>query len=160
VVVRTRAGRVGGSRRAGGGPAAASGGETARLRQALEQAGRKRAAIDEVLRAMGRSDFDLQTVLDTILENGCQLCGADSGVLYRFDGQLSRPAAMRGGSTELRRTVEQHPMPPGRDTVAGRVARERRTIHVPDVLADPDYAYPAQQVAGYRTLLGVPIVRG
>jgi signal transduction histidine kinase len=130
------------------------------LEAELEEALQQRAAIEEVLRAMGGSDFDVQTAFETILEKGCQLCGADSGVLYRFDGQLARAAAMRGGSQDLRRTVEHNPMPPGRSTVAGRVALERRTVHVPDVLADPEYAYPAQAAAGYRTLLGVPILRG
>jgi signal transduction histidine kinase len=132
----------------------------AELRSQLEEALQQRAAIEQVLRAMGGSAFDVQTAFETILENGCQLCGADSGVLYRFDGQFPRPAAMRGGSLDLQRTVEHNPMPPGRNTVAGRVTLERRTVHVPDVLADPEYAYPAQSVAGYRTLLGVPILRG
>jgi GAF domain-containing protein len=134
--------------------------EADELRAQLEEALRQRAAIDEVLRAMGGSDFDAQTAFETLLEKGCQLCGADSGVLYRFDGHLARAAAMRGGSPDLQRTVEHNPMPPGRSTVAGRVALERRTIHVADVLADPEYTYPAQPLAGYRTLLGVPILRG
>ena len=146
---------------------AASALEAAQLRQELEvrtaqleEAQQQRTAVDEVLRAMGRSDFDLQTVFGTILEKACQLCGAASGVLYRIDGQLARSAAMIGGSPELRQLVELNPMPPSRRTVAGRVALERRTIQVADVLADPEYEYPAQQVAGYRTLVGVPILRG
>jgi signal transduction histidine kinase/DNA-binding response OmpR family regulator len=128
---------------------------TGQLDEALQQ----RAAMDEVLHAMGRSDFDLQTVLETILEKGCELCGADSGLLYRLDAQqLMRLAAMRGGSPEQWQIVQRNPMPPSQRTCAGRVALERRPIHVPDVLADPEYEYPAQSVAGYRTLLGVPIM--
>jgi signal transduction histidine kinase len=128
---------------------------TGQLDEALQQ----RAAMDEVLHAMGRSDFDLQTVLQTILEKGCELCGADSGLLYRLDDQqLARVAAMRGGSPEQWQIVQRNPMPPSRRTCAGRVALERRPIHVPDVLTDPEYEYPAQSVAGYRTLLGVPIM--
>jgi GAF domain-containing protein/DNA-binding response OmpR family regulator len=125
----------------------------------LDEALQQRAAMDEVLHAMGRSDFDLQTVLETILEKGCELCGADSGLLYRLDEQqLMRLAAMRGGSPEQWQIVQRNPMPPSRRTCAGRVALERRPIHVPDVLTDPEYEYPAQSVAGYRTLLGVPIM--
>ena len=142
--------------------------ENARLRRELQlrtnrldEALHQRTAIDQVLRAMSQSDFDLQIVLETILEKGCQLCGADSGLLYRLDEQqLARPAAMRGGTPAQWQIVQRNPMPPSRRTVAGRVALERRPIHVPDVLTDPEYEYPAQQVAGYRTLLGVPIMLG
>jgi signal transduction histidine kinase len=126
------------------------------LAEALQQ----QVATDDVLRVMSRSGFDLQAVFDTILQKACHLCGADTGVLYRVDDGLARPAVIRGGSAELQHVVERNPMPPSRRTVAGRVALERRIVHVPDVLADPEYEYPAQQVEGYRTLLGVPIVRG
>jgi two-component system, NtrC family, sensor kinase len=40
------------------------------------------------------------------------------------------------------------------------VALDRRTVHVADLQADPEYKYALRDVEAIRTELGVPIFRG
>jgi GAF domain-containing protein/CheY-like chemotaxis protein len=125
------------------------------LRVALEQ----QTATSELLKVIGRSTFDLQPVFETLAENAVRLCEAERAVIFRFDGQLLRVAAGHNVSPELREFLDRNPFAPGRQTTTGRAALERRTIHVHDVLADPEYAYGARQVDPYRTMLGIPMLR-
>jgi signal transduction histidine kinase len=126
------------------------------LSEALEQ----QKATSEVLKTISRSTFDLQPVLETLIENAVRLCAAECGIVYRFDGQLQRLAAAYRMPPEFKAFVEAHPIQPGRGTAAGRAALERRTVHIPDVTADPDYRYPAAYTLGnIRSILGVPMLR-
>jgi len=126
------------------------------LSEALEQ----QTATSEVLKVISRSTFDLEPVLRTLLENAVRLCGAKRGHIYRFDGQLLRHAAGYNASVELIDFLERNPISPGRYSAAARVALERRTIHIPDALADPEYTFAAPQVEPHRTILGIPMLRG
>jgi signal transduction histidine kinase/CheY-like chemotaxis protein len=126
------------------------------LTEALEQ----QTATSEVLKVISRSTFDLQPVLETLLENAARLCAADNGFIWRFDGEVFRRAAAYGISPEHRDFLERHTMRPGPGSVTGRAALERRTVHIPNVLADPEYQESeAQKVLNFRTLLGVPMLR-
>jgi GAF domain-containing protein len=126
------------------------------LTEALEQ----QTATAEVLKVISRSTFDLEPVLQTLIENATRLCGANSGFIFRYDGELLRSLVAYNVPAELRDFVDQNPIRPGRNTAAARAALERRTVHIPDILADPEYDYGAERrPGGVRTLLGVPMLR-
>ena len=125
------------------------------LRTALEQ----QTATSELLKMIGRSTFDLQPVFETLAESAVRLCQAERAFILRFDGQLLRAVASYNASAEMRAWVEQNPIAPGRYSCAARAALERRTIHIHDALADPEFTYGAIQVDPFRTLLGIPMLK-
>ncbi len=136
--------------------------KVARLTRELNEAREQQTATSEVLKVISRSAFDLQVVFETVVERSARLCGANRARanIYRFDGELLRVAATFNVPPKVREWLEQHPIRPGRHSGTARVALERRTIHVPDVLADPEYTYGVKAVEPFRSILGVPILKG
>ncbi|MER9306994.1 GAF domain-containing protein [Mesorhizobium sp. M0496] len=129
---------------------------TAELSESLQQ----QTATADVLKAISRSTFDLQPVLDTLVESAAKLCDADTSVIFKRDGDLYRWSADYGNLPEAAVFAKANPFGASRDSVTGRVALEARAVHVSDVLADPDYgATQLQKLGGYRTILCVPILR-
>jgi GAF domain-containing protein len=134
--------------------------ENARLLNELRQSLQQQTATADVLKVIGRSTFDLPTVLNTLTESAARLCEADKGAIMQQDGDVYRLASNYGFSREAEHYALEHPLRPDRGSMTGRVALEGRPIHIPDVLADPEYQNTGyQQVFGYRTDLGVPLLR-
>jgi GAF domain-containing protein len=128
----------------------------AELTESLTQ----QTATSEVLKVISRSAFDLEPVLETLIENAVRLCGASRGSVYRFDGNVLRHATSCNVSKETADFFDRDPIAPGRYSIAARVALERRTQHIPDILADSDYTFGVHQVEPIRTALGVPMMKG
>jgi GAF domain-containing protein len=126
------------------------------LSEALEQ----QTATSDVLKVISRSQFDLQLVLDNLIETAARLCGAKRGVIFRRDGDLYGAAAFYNATRDLIDFVRRHPIAPGRHTITARVALERRAIHVADLQEDSEYAYALRDTEPIRTELGVPMFRG
>ena len=129
---------------------------TTELTEALEQ----QTATADVLKVISRSQFDLQLVLDNLIQTATSLCGAKRGVVFRRDGDLYRGAAFHNATADLIEFVRSHPIEPGRHTITARVAFERRVIHVADLQEDAGYTYALRDTEPIRTELGVPMFRG
>jgi len=135
-------------------------GEGHALARELGETRERQTATSEILKVISRSTFDLQPVLDALIENATKLCDASQGIIYRFDGEVFRVGAIYGASPEFIDFWQRGELRPGRGSIAGRVGVERRTVHVLDVLADPEYEQAdASRIGGFRTTLGVPILR-
>ena len=126
------------------------------LSEALEQ----QTATSDVLKVISRSQFDVQLVLDNLIETAARLCEAKRGVIFRRDGDLYGAAAFYNATPDLIDFVRRHPIAPGRHTITARVALERRAIHVADLQEDSEYAYALRDTEPIRTELGVPMFRG
>ena len=141
--------------------------ENVRLFQELEARNRElteslqqQTATADVLKVISRSAFDLQPVLETLVENATRLCGAEGGLIAREDGEVFRMVAEYGAPPAFSEYWRRNVIRPGRGSVTGRAALERRTVHIVDVLADPEYGlHEAQRVGGYRSSLCVPMLR-
>ena len=134
--------------------------ELAQARRELNEARQQQTATADVLKIISRSTFDLQTVFDMLAEAAARLCNANSVVLARPKVTTYDFEATYGDTPEFASFLRAHPAEIGRGTIVGRALLERKIIHVHDVLTDPEYNYTAgQKIAGYRTVLGVPLLR-
>jgi len=142
-------------------PAVASGDRIAQLTRDLAEANEQQAATSKVLEVIGRSDFRLEPVFETVVRQAVRLSHADCGYVYRPDGDVYRIAFILGGTPDYREYMRRHPVPHGPETLVGRVGLERQVVHIPDVLADPIYRWPiGRELGGYRTMLGAPMLVG
>ena len=134
--------------------------QNARLFNETKEALERQTATAEVLKVISRSTFDLNAVLEVLIENATRLAGANQGFVFRFDGEFARMAFSYNARPAYTALIEANPISPGRGSLVGRTLLERRPVHIPDVLADQEFTWSeAQRLGGFRSMLGVPMLR-
>jgi two-component system, NtrC family, sensor kinase len=126
------------------------------LAEALQQ----QTATADVLKVISRSTFDLQPVLETLVDSVARLCDTEMAFILRRDGEVFRAGAAVGYSREYMEYLQSHPLSVNRGSVTGRVALEGRIVQIADVTTDTDYTLTqTTSLTGQRTALGVPLFR-
>ena len=134
--------------------------ENTRLLNELRESLQQQTATADVLKVISRSTFDLQTVLDTLVASAASLCVADKSAIWQRDGEFLRLWATNAVTPEAVQYATEHPLQVGRNSATGRAALEGKAVHILDVLADAEFgATSLREAAGYRTVLGVPLLR-
>ncbi len=134
--------------------------ELASANTGLTEALAQQTATAEVLKAISRTTFDLQPVLQTLVASAARLCRTNRCVLFRKDDEIYRPSVYHNTTQELQQYLDAHPITAGRGTVTGRAALEGDFVHVLDVKTDDEYQWgEAAKLGNYRTVLSVPLLR-
>jgi signal transduction histidine kinase len=134
--------------------------ENTRLLNELRESLQQQTATADVLKVISRSTFDLQTVLDTLVESAARLCDAEQVGIFRPEGTTYHHVASFGFPRDFLQRVPALAIKPGRDTLVGRVLSERNAVQINDVLADEEYQLSElQRITGARTMVGVPLLR-
>ena len=134
--------------------------ELRRARDEAQEALEQQTATSEILRVMSTSPTDVQPVFEAILTHASRLCEASFAAVFLYDGESLRNVAQRNASPEFAGVLKQMRPRPSRETTTRRCALERRTIHTPDLLNDPEFSPPeAQRRESVRAALSVPMTR-
>ena len=134
--------------------------ENTRLLSELRKSLQQQTATADVLKVISRSTFDLQVVLDTLVESAARLCRAERSAIRLLKDQLYHYGASYGFLPEHKERMKAEPLKPGRGSMVGRVVLEGKSIHLPDALTDSDPEVANRSRSGnVRTMLGVPMLR-
>jgi len=125
----------------------------------LEESLEYQTATSDVLNVISRSTFDLQPILDTLVETAARLCDARQSAMAICSRDLYRFGAAFSLNREWDQMLPTMTFAPGRGSLAGRVALERQPVHIADLAADPEFAAGAVTIGKMRTGLGVPLLR-
>jgi len=130
--------------------------ENVRLFNETKESLAQQTATADVLKVISRSTFDLQVVLDALVESAARLCEVDKAAITRPVGEYFEHVASYGYSSEHKNYFKSHPIPVGRGSVTGRTVLEGKVVHIPDLQVDPDYTL---KIFNTHTVLGVPLMR-
>ena len=134
--------------------------DAALLHRELQRADEREAAVRDVIQTIAQTTFDLDAVLKTVVDRAVELCRADNGNIARREGDVYRVVAFTSFTPEFERLVRERVYVPERGSVIGRSLLERRAVQILDVLEDPEYELEEiRRAGGYRTILGVPMLR-
>ena len=134
--------------------------QTAPLARELSEARQQQSATSDVLKVISRSTFDLQTVLDALTGSAARLCAADIANIWLVEGSASRLAASyQTIKSKQKDYLIDLPLGPSRGSCVGRTLLEAKTVHIHDIRDDPEYELETSKLEGYRTMLGVPLLR-
>src|SRR6516165_8388649 len=135
--------------------------ENTRLLNEVRESLQQKTATADVLKLISRAAFNLQTVLNALAEAAVHLCGADKGLIRRRDGDRYVAVSTYAFSKEFRQWVAENVLESGGDSIVGRAASTRQTVHIPDVLAEPGWeSGDWQRLADFRSAIAVPLLSG
>ncbi len=135
--------------------------ENVRLFNETKEALERQTATADILRVISSSPADVQPVFDTIVRNAVRLCESAFANVFRYDGELVHYVASHNVSSEatISRMKEKYPRRPDRTQISGRAVLSGSIERMQDAMDDPDYDHAFAELGGWRSMLGVPMVR-